>query len=248
MKGVFTMAFFEYSFRIGMRDIGKNNEITNKAILGFFEDIGGLHSDVVGYGLKNIYETKLSWVLLHWKLTVLKRAKYSDEVLVRTWSRKEFSKFYCYRDFEMYDKNSMELLAYGTSKWTLIHFEKGITRITEELVEKYHPENKKVYEEENLDKLKEPSSYLQEFNYQILRSNIDVNQHMHNLYYLDLAYETLPESIYQSANFSHVEIMYKRECKLGDHIKCLYSFENGQHLITIKSEDEKQLHAIIQLS
>ena len=99
-----------------------------------------------------------------------------------------------------------------------------------------------------LDKLKEPSSYLQEFNYQILRSNIDVNQHMHNLYYLDLAYETLPESVYQTANFSHVEIMYKRECKLGDHITCLYSFENGQHIITIKSEDEKQLHAIIQLS
>ncbi len=36
------MAFFEYSFHVGMRDIGKNNEISNKAILSFFEDAGGL--------------------------------------------------------------------------------------------------------------------------------------------------------------------------------------------------------------
>ena len=240
------MAFFEYSFHVGMRDIGKNNEISNKAILSFFEDAGGLHSDIAGFGLKNIYETKLSWVLLHWKVTILKRAKYSDEVLVKTWSRKSL-KFYSYRDFEMYDKNTMELLAYGTSKWTLIHFEHGITRLDDSIISNYHPENKSVYKEDELDKLKEPTSYTNEFDYTILRSNIDVNKHMHNLYYLDLAYETLPNDVYESCSFDNIEIMYKKECKLGENVKCLYSYENGKHIVAIKSNDEKHLHCIIQL-
>ena len=240
------MAFFEYSFHVGMRDIGKNNEISNKAILSFFEDAGGLHSDIAGFGLKNIYETKLSWVLLHWKVTILKRAKYSDEVLVKTWSRKSL-KFYSYRDFEMYDKNTMELLAYGTSKWTLIHFEHGITRLDDSIISNYHPENKSVYKEDELDKLKEPTSYTNEFDYTILRSNIDVNKHMHNLYYLDLAYEVLPEKVYEQRPFDNFRIQYKKEVKLGDVVKCRYTFKDGEHIVSIFNSDGSRVHAIIVL-
>ena len=71
---------------------------------------------------------------------------------------------------------------------------------------------------------------------------------MHNLYYLDLAYEVLPEDIYQNAELNHIEIMYKKEITLHDTVTCHYSYENEKHVITIKSKDDTILHAIIQLS
>ena len=37
------MAFIEHEFNLTIRDIDKNTNITNKAILYFFEDMGGLH-------------------------------------------------------------------------------------------------------------------------------------------------------------------------------------------------------------
>ena len=40
--------------------------------------------------------------------------------------------------------------------------------------------------------------------------------------------------------------MYKNQIKLGAKVKCFYSFENDKHYVTIKSEDEKILHAIIE--
>ena len=70
---------------------------------------------------------------------------------------------------------------------------------------------------------------------------------MHNLNYLRLAYETLPEEIYNQKEVNNVRIMYKHQIKLKDKVKCFYASENGKHTITIKSEDENILHAIIEL-
>ena len=190
------MAFFESDFYIRMRDVDKNNKITNKAILGFFEDIAGLHSDSVGFGLKNIEETQLSWILLHWKMKVIERANYGDTIHIKTWSRYS-TKVYSYRDFEMYD-SSGKLLAIATSKWALIHVNGGITKIENDIVQKYNPEAKSVFDELEVQKLKQPESYSYSYDYTVLRSDIDVNNHMHNLYYLDVAYEALPVDVYNN--------------------------------------------------
>ena len=48
--------------------------------------------------------------------------------------------------------------------------------------------------------------------------------------------------------FNNVEIMYKKEIKLGEAVKCNYTKLGKENIITIKSEDEKVLHAIVKLS
>ena len=71
---------------------------------------------------------------------------------------------------------------------------------------------------------------------------------MHNLCYLDLAYEALPKEIYENSSFNDVEIMYKSGAFLGDNLKCFYSQVGNEHFVTIKSNDEKTFHAIIKMS
>lgn len=240
------MAIVEHEFTIGLRDVGFSKELTNKAMLGFFEDIGGLHSDMVGYGLANIENTNLSWVLLNWKLKITKRPKYGEIVTIKTWSRNP-QKFYSYRDFEMYD-NKGNILAVASSKWSLINLNKGLIKLNDEIIEKYDSEDFSVFDELDLPKMKSPDSFSNTYLYTVPRCVIDINEHMHNLYYLDIAYETLPYEIYKNANFNNAEIMYKRSARLGDVLKCFYSNVNNEHFVTIKSFDEKNLHCIIKLS
>lgn len=239
------MAIFEHTFDFSIRDINAKTELTNKAMLGFFEDIGGYQSDIAGYGLKDIETTKLSWVLLHWKIKVLKRIKYGDIIHVKTWSRGA-KRACCYRDYEIYNQNG-KLCTIATSKWALIHLEKGLMRLTDELVEKYQTEPKQVFESFDFEKIKEPKTNQLSFEYQVQRRDIDINNHMHNLCYLDLAYEALPKEIYEANSFDNIEIMYKSGAFLGDHLKCFYSQVEDEHLITIKSKDNSTLHAIIKL-
>ena len=65
---------FKREYFIGAREIGINNELTNYGILAFLEDIAGIHSDNVGYGVKDVPENKKAWILMDWKLKVIKRA------------------------------------------------------------------------------------------------------------------------------------------------------------------------------
>ena len=70
---------------------------------------------------------------------------------------------------------------------------------------------------------------------------------MHNLNYLDLANEALPEDIYRGKDLDNIRISYKKEIKLGETVKCKYAFKEGKHIIVIKSEDDTVLHAIIEM-
>ena len=238
----------EQDYRIKLSEIGKENKITNKAILGDLEDIGGIHSNIAGYGILDIPQTKLSWVLLDWKLKIIRRPKYSEKIKIKTWSKNAI-KFYTYRDFEVYDENG-QVIAIATSKWVLLDIDKEkIVKISDEVLNKYEPElGKSVFGISEIEKLQEPENYISEVEYTVKKSDIDVNNHMHNLNYLELANEALPEDVYNEQELNNVRINYKKEIKLGETVKCKYSFENNTHIIVIKSKDEKVIHAIIKLN
>ena len=206
------MIFVE-NFKMGLSDIEKDNKIKNIAILKMLENIGSYHSDIAGYGTNDIPIKKLSWILLDWKLKVIKRPTYGENLEIHTWARVA-NKFFTYRDFEIYDGNK-NLCAIATSKWTLVNIEEGkMSKITEDVINSYKPEEKEVFEEEKLEKLQEPKEFISNITYTVKRKDIDINKHMHNLYYLDLAYEALPEEVYNTNIFDNVRIMYKKEIKL----------------------------------
>lgn len=242
------MAIFEHKFKIGFRDVGKSNKITNKGLLGYLEDTAGMHSDLVGYGLNDIYKTNLTWILLNWKVQVFKRPLYGESILVKTWARNTI-KFYTFRDFEVYN-NKNELIAIATTKWVLMDAKAmTLTKIPDELISKYNPENKAVFgNEKEIGKLDFPTEYESMFPYTIQRKDIDINRHVHNVTYLDFAYEILPESVYNNINLNTFEILYKKETKLGETIKCFYSKVDNSHFVVMKTEDEKTVHCVIRLS
>ena len=239
--------FIENEYTIKLSEIGIGNKATNKAILSYLEDIGGMHSNQAGYGIYEIEQTHLSWILLGWRLQVIRRPKYAEKIKIKTWS-KGVIKLFTYRDFEIYDEKE-NLIAKASSKWVLLDTEKGkIVRIEPELISKYNPESdKSVFEIGEFEKIKEPDEYQFETKYTVRRADIDVNNHMHNLNYIEIANEALPEDVYRGALFNDVKITYKKEIKLGDTVKCKYTFREDEHIVVIKSEDESVLHAIVEM-
>ena len=107
--------------------------------------------------------------------------------------------------------------------------------------------NKRVFNKNECFEIEEPNNYILCKEYNINRNMIDFNYHVHNIYYLDLALEVLPEEKYLNLDLNNFNIIYKREIKLNDKIKMYYSENEISYIITIKSEDNKTLHAIIEL-
>ena len=199
------------------------------------------------YGVNTTDETNYTWLLLDWQVKVIKRPIYGQTLDIHTWSRK-IIKCYAYRDFEVYD-NEGNLCVIATSKWLLINSkERKIAKVEPELADKYKSEiGKCVFENPEIEKLKVPEKFDNEILYKVQRRDIDVIGHMHNLCYLDLAYETLPDEIYNKRPFDNIRVMYKKEIKFGETVKCKYALENDRNIVVIESEDGKILHAIIEL-
>ena len=169
---------------------------------------------------------------------------YSENLRVKTWSC-GMDKLYAIRDFEVFNEKN-ELVVIATSKWVCCDTEKmSIIKIDDEIKNAYTIEPRTVFNDK-IEKLKEPNEFINSLTIEITKDMLDVNNHVHNLNYIDFASHILPYEIMQNAN--SIEVMYKKEITEMSNIKCLYSIENNSHIVTIKSKDEKILHAIIKLS
>ncbi|MBO4815815.1 MAG: hypothetical protein J5507_02550 [Clostridia bacterium] len=241
------MSIFSQNLIINYSDVDSDNELTNKGILRLMQEVAGVHSGTLGYGVNDVPKTHLAWLILNWKLKIFSRPKTNTPITVRTWVRSE-NPLFCYRDFEILD-NYDNLIAVASSKWILFDVnKKRITKLPIDVRKKYSYEDKFAFKEDWNEKLNEPENSNFVMNYKVKRRDIDTNKHVNNLYYLDYAIEALPEEIYNSFKFSNVEIMYKHEAKLGDTISLFYSnLENNEYVITIKDKENNKLHAIVKL-
>lgn len=238
---------FSEKYRIGLEDCGMDCLATNKAVLTIIEDIAGLHSASVGLGLGEISESKCAWVVLNWKVKIINRPSYNQVVNVYTWST-NVDKLFVDRDFEIRD-NSGEIMVIATSRWIYMDISRRRpVRITPDLMEKYQSEPQKHVFEDNISKSVIPETDYIETPYTVLRRDVDHLGHMHNISYLDAAYDVMPDDIYENADYNWFSIEYKKELLKSDKVMahfykldkgCIITFNTDKinAVITLKNQD-----------
>lgn len=235
---------FENEYRVGIEDVDIDNLITSKAVLRMFEDMACFHAASLGHDPISVVEMGFAWVLANWQIKILKRCSYGAILKVKTWP-KRFEKITTLRDYEIVDESG-EIIAVGTSRWFIIDIKtRRPMRISEEYAKPYLPltEDDAI---KSLDKIEEPDEYLYKQEYVVSRRDIDSNKHMHNINYLDVALEIIPEEIFENGKFDNISIEYKKELMYKDKVDCFYGQKDGKNIITMKTEDK--VHAIISLS
>lgn len=237
------MGLYEYKTVMRYQDIGEENRLSDRGILNILGEAAGRHAESIGYGLTYKIETGFAWMLLYWKIKVIKRPSWNTEIVVKTWVR-TLEKATSWRNFEMYNKEQ-ELIAIGTTKWALIDTNTGRpAKITEEMGDAFGPIEKDVFDENLSGKLQESENMQKIYEYTSERRDIDVNHHVNNVVYLDLAYNAFPED--QDLDFNNFEIYYKNQIKFGEKVKVFYEEKDNIHTVSIKGQDEKTLHAVLK--
>lgn len=229
-------------FYIGHRYTNSKMIIKNSSILTLFEDIAGMHSNAAGedYRISNS-----RWLLTSYKIKILQKPQYGDEVDIITWAT-ETKNITASREFEVRDKNG-QLLICALSNW--VHYnivEKKFDKVSDALIAAYtsHPE-KTNFGEFRLRKLSEPATYYYNVEKQINPAWIDVNMHLNNSHYLDLANEIVPAEIDLEQDIDGIDIMYKHEIPAGATVSCFYAETEKEYIVTYKSTDLSVTHGII---
>ncbi len=237
--------YFTHDFKITLSMLGKNIYVSNKGFLAILQDAAEMHSASIGCGVTDIDKTNYSWALLNWKVKIISRPKYGDVITVKTWSRYS-TKLYSYRDFEILNSNG-DIIAIATSKWVLIDVTKRkIAKLEPGFIDQYNPEERSVFGIVELDKLEEPQNYSSSVDYVIRKADIDVNNHVNNLCYLDIALEAYPEDSNEFNSCNEIEIQYKHQIRLDDNVTANYVLENGENYVVITSDNGNKLHSIVK--
>lgn len=240
-------SIYENYFTVGYGDININTlEISDLGLLKIFQEMACSHASIFGYGLNDIPNTHLTWLVLGWKFKIIKRPVYTQKILVKTWPRKSVKSIY-YRDFELFSESG-EKLCVATSKWVLVNTDThALVSQNEDIFKKFAPNPVTVLSDE-IKKIPVPDTFQNSVEYKILRRDIDTNDHVNNTIYLSLAYECLPEEVYKKLDFNLIEIVYKHECILNDTVLINYSATKNGFIVAIKNKYNDNLHAVIKYS
>ncbi|MGN0347747.1 MAG: hypothetical protein ACI4DU_10745 [Lachnospiraceae bacterium] len=82
--------------------------------------------------------------------------------------------------------------------------------------------------------------------YWIIPSAIDINGHLHNTNYLDIALEAMDGEPYLDVN--HFRISYRKEILYGTPVKVYRSTDRaGNTVYILKNQSENEIHAFIEI-
>lgn len=230
---------YSFNSRVRYSEVNAEGKMDLLSIINYFQDCSNFQSIDIERGIPFLKERQRAWLLMSWQILVYDYPKLGDHITVGTWAH-DFKGMYGSRNFIIQDQKG-KAIAVANSIWVYIDTTTGRpTRVMDEDIDGYtmEPKYPMEYANRKIDLPKEFTSY-DSFN--VVRSNIDTNNHVNNGQYIKMAEEYLPEDfvIYQ------MRAEYKRQALLGDTIYPKVCMENKKCTVALMNE-ENLPYAIIE--
>ena len=233
-------------FLVRLEDTGKGFVLSNKGFLIMLTNLACIHGTRIGQGLMDREKCHLSWMVVGWRLVVDHRPLLSQTVRGLTWAS-GYGRLQTTRDFMLYDQQG-QAAAKATSSWLVLdEHNTRVLRMTPEIVEPYGPEpDKQTFA--NYVFPREAPAFMPErtVTLQVSRSMIDCNDHVHNVAYMDLFDEALPEDE-DMDRYDDLTLVYRREIHPRQRVTAVYGRAGEERVILLKGADTDQVHAFLLL-
>ena len=207
-------------FLVRLEDTGAGFQLSNKGFVTMLTNLACLHGNRIGQGLMDREKCHLSWMVVGWRLVVDRRPRLSETVHGLTWAS-----------------------GYGRLQTTRTR----VLRMTPEIVEPYGPETDKQnfpgYAFPREAPVFAPERTVE---VQVTRAMIDCNDHVHNVAYLDLFEEALPEDE-DMDRFHDLTLVYRREIRPRERVTAVYGRAGEERVILLKEADTDLVHAFLLL-
>jgi acyl-ACP thioesterase len=231
---------FTHNFTVRPDESDRNGIATVRTLGNFFQHTAHLHANSLDFGVDDLGEEGKTWVLARLFLSVNRPPRFSETITVETWPT-GIDKLFALRDFRIFDQDGNDLVS-GVSAWLIISLEeRRIMRIPQSFVE--FAKNPRAVDH-RLEKIEvSPLSPSAVKNLDVRFRDIDVNQHVNNVSFIEWVTEALPFELQSSSYCCELEINYLKEAFYGDTIEsCAVLFSENPdsyfHSLQRKGEGE----------
>lgn len=230
---------FIKEFPIRIYEAGRDGTLSFPGVMNLFQDTATDHAAILGVGLPQMLPKGMSWFITRCHLKIYKYPQYGDTLRIRTWPKGR-KKVFAYRDFELSLGN--EVTGVGSSVWCLIDLKTKRALPPSRVLPPFAERDEDALVT-NFPSIPSVESFENELRFYPRKSEIDLNQHVNNVAYMNWALETIPEGVTDGLNPSEIQIFFKKEAQRGDRILSKVNVTEGKngietiHLLLNETKD-----------
>ncbi|MBV6421726.1 MAG: hypothetical protein DAHOPDDO_03007 [Ignavibacteriaceae bacterium] len=208
---------WESNFNIRSTDVDAFNRMKVSVVLDYFQDAASNDAERLHFGFSDFVSKGLIWVLSWAKFEFIDYPKFSDQIKIQTWPKKQY-KLYSIRDYLILDSSDM-IICKGTSAWLLLDSKSFRPKILTQLF----PDSKMLFSKDALTELPQkiniPSITENIYSTQVRYSEIDLNQHTNNVRYVDMMVNCFDLDFHHNNVINTLTVSFNSETKFSDTIE-----------------------------
>ncbi len=201
-------------FKIRTYDVDHQKVITVPSLIKLMHEAAMENVINLKVSVWDLEQRHISWVLMRKCLQFFQMPLMGEKISIETYPA-GFEKYFTYRDYKVYNESG-KMLAKASSVWLLMDTHtRRLTQIPEDILAYQMPDPSRCLPRPsgNIPKLTDPD-WSQ--TYHAGWFDLDFNQHLNNVYYLQWMIETVGDSILQSHVLRELDIVYKAESQWKD--------------------------------
>ncbi|MBE9467705.1 MAG: hypothetical protein IMY72_05200 [Bacteroidetes bacterium] len=208
---------FVKEYEIRYKEVNDRQEATPVAILNFVEETAADHCAHIGRNVYDLQKNGIGWVLYAGCFHMDKYPRYREKIKIKTWIS-QFKSFRGYREYRVLSEDN-KLLGGFRGLWLYFDLEKRKPIPIEDIYyEKWPMRNEKAIDYEI-----DPSKNLitnsdSNKSFAVQRYDIDSNNHVNNVRYMQWLMEAIPDEFYNKAKMQYIQGTFLKETFLDRHV------------------------------
>ncbi len=241
--------YIDVKYKIKLYDVNVNKNLTPTSLFRTLQETAGEHHFAAqNSSLLDSYLQGFSWILVQAKFKFLEIPKYQQTIIIRTWLS-EIRSIKAIREYEIYDETG-KLLGFAKKSWAFFDVHKLRPAPMPKGVYDNWPTNPKTNIEFNKNLLADNFNIAYSTQIKVRKSDLDYNQHVNNIYYVQWMREIIPEELNNNA-VVEMESKFLAESKFGDTLNIYRSdiYEDGtfDYEIFNESSNKKCFRAKVKI-
>ena len=225
------------NYPIHSYEVDQHSRLTIVSAINYFQESAWRNAEVLGFGLKELAAKKQFWVLSRLYVEMYRYPLWGDKIQFETWP-KGIENMFALRDFRLKSENGKELFGAGASAWLIIDATTHRLQRMEQICDNMplYPHNAVDYK---LGKIATIATMTPKTRIIAGYTDVDVNNHVNNVSYLNWAVNYLPFET-NKLTVRSVEINFLSEARLHSPVEISYGNDNEQNWICSMTNPDSQ--------
>ena len=204
----------EYTIHYFQVDVRSNATLV--VLCQFMQESAWNHAEHLGLGFSHLSKMDFIWILSRQLLKIYSYPKWGDVIQVQTWPTGK-DKLFCYRDFRILD-SAGSTIGEATTSWFVIDLTSRKPQRTDSYFHVDLPNDVARVFPGKLNRLNPVSQTDHTRMIQVTYGDLDINEHVNNVRYIDWILNTLPFDHLKTHILAEFEINYLSESSYNDEI------------------------------